>query len=436
MKEFNRTQPDSSRFPALAVVLSAGILGASMANTASAQQPSLMDPTAAQSEDADVINLTAGLSVTRDNNVLRVSDGTSMAPFGGSGKGDTYLRGTLGISFDRLISQQRLQMSAEVDGYKYNNYSEFDNVGYNAAINYDWVIGRPFFGRVGGRIYQYQPAIQDRGLQTSATDVDRNEVERQTVYLNGGIRFTPRWSAIAGWDLDRRRNSSSIYQDADADYNTLEGGVRYAPGTGAEFDFVYRRTDGDYRFLQVNGPDLLPLLTGPRSSDFKQDALVLRLSYRPSEDSRLAGRIGYTKRNYDVDPSRDFSGITTGFDVEWAPSGAIKMLVSVARDIEPDESAITATYADARSIALRPTIQATGKIRLLPFYQYINRKYAGEGGITDRKDTFHAYGVGVNYEIRRNLTAVFDLRQERRNSNIEVLDFDATIVSLGIQARF
>jgi hypothetical protein len=206
-----------------------------------------------------------------------------------------------------------------VDGYKYNEYSDFDNIGYNAGINYDWVIGRPFFGRVGGRFYQYQPAIQDRGLLQPETE--RNEVRRQTLYLNGGIRITPRWSAIAGWDLDRRRNSSPLYEDADTDFNTLEGGVRFAPGTGTEIDIVYRRTDGDYKNLQVTGPEGLPLLTGPRSSDFSQDALVARVSYRPSEDSRLAGRIGYTKRDFDVDSARNFSGITTGFDVrmgtEW-----------------------------------------------------------------------------------------------------------------------
>lgn len=424
MKEINRIQISGRRRGGLSsIVAGVGIVCATTSMTAMGQDA-----------EGDVISLTAGLGVTRDSNVLRLSDDTSTAAFGSDSRSDTYLRGTLGISFDRLISQQRLQMSAEVDGYKYNEYDDFDNLGYNAGVNYDWVIGRPFFGRIGGRVYQYQPAIQDRGLQSASTD--RNEVERQTLYLNGGIRFTPSWSAIAGWDIERRRNSSSLYDDSDADYNSVEGGVRFAPGTGTEIDFVYRRTNGDYKSLQVNGPDGLPLLTGPRSSDFDQDALLARVSYRPSEDSRLAGRIGYTKRSYDVDSSRDFSGITTGFDIEWAQSGAIQMLVSVARDIEPDDSAITATYADAKSIALRPTIQATGKIRLTPFLQYVDRTYKGEGGATDRKDKFHAFGIGAIYEIRRNLNAVFDLRREERNSNIDYLDFDANIVSAGIQARF
>ena len=111
-------------------------------------------------------------------------------------------------------------------------------------------------------------------------------------------------------------------------------------------------------------------------------------------------------------------------------------VVSIARDIEPDDSAITATYADARSIALRPSVQVTGKIKLLPFYQYVDRAYKGEGGANDREDEFQAFGLGVNYEIRRNLMAILDLRSERRNSNIEFLDFKANIISLGVQAKF
>lgn len=424
MKEFNRNRfcgRAMARFPWVLTGISIAIATTTVTAVA-------------QDAEGDVISLTAGLAVTRDSNVLRVPDGTNTSQYGGTGLSDTILRGSLGIAFDRLISQQRLQMSANVEGYKYNEYNSFDNVGYDAGLNYDWVIGRPFFGRLGGRVYKFQPAIQDRGL--GQANVERNEVERQTVYLNGGIRFTPSWSAIAGFDLDRRRNTSALYEDSDSDFGTVEGGVRFAPGTGTEIDLVYRNTTGDYQNPQVNGPDGLPLLTGARSNDFKQNALLARVSYRPSEDSLLAGRIGYTKRTYDVDGTRDFSGITTGFDIQWAQSGAVKMLVSIARDIQPDDTAITPTYVDAKSIALRPTIQATGKIRLMPYYQYVDRAYKGEGGLNDRKDTFQAYGVGVNYEIRRNLNAVFDLRQEKRSSNQPGLDFDANIVTLGLQVRF
>ncbi|MGE0803007.1 MAG: outer membrane beta-barrel protein [Lautropia sp.] len=424
MKEFNCSQTSGRDLSCRLAKLVGGLFYGTAAMVASAQ-----------TADGDVINLTAGLGVTRDSNVLRINEAVPTQPYGGDKRGDTYLKGNLGISFDRLISQQRLTASAEVERFQFREYSDFNNTGYNAGANLDWVIGRPFFGRIGGRIYKYQPLVQDRAIGTPAAR-DRNDVERQNFYLNGGMRLTPSWSVIAGWDIDRRRNSSSLYEDSDLDFNTLEAGVRYAPGTGLELDLVYRRTDGDYKINQVNGLDGLPLLSGPRSNDFKQNALLARVQYRPSEDSRIAGRIGYTKRGYDTDSSRDFSGVTTGFDIELAQTGALRWLITLQRDIEPEDTAITATYADSRSFRVMPTIQATGKVRISPFFHYVDRRYKGEGSLNERTEKYNIYGVTVNYEIRRNLNAIFDLRRESRNSNIDILDFDANIVSAGIQVRF
>ena len=53
-----------------------------------------------------------------------------------------------------------------------------------------------------------------------------------------------------------------------------------------------------------------------------------------------------------------------------------------------------------------------------------------------RKDTITGYGVGVNYEIRRNLNAILDLRREDRNSNNNALDYTANLIAIGIQAKF
>ncbi len=386
-------------------------------------------PVAAQNADGDVISLTAGIGVTRDSNILRVSEGTNTRPYGSDSRSDLIVRGNLGISFDRLISQQRLQMSAEVEGFKYKEYDDFDNVGYNAGLNYDWVIGRPFFGRVGGRIYKYQPAVQDRLI--ARPDAPRNDVERQTLYFNGGMRFTPSWSAIAGWELDRRRNTSFIYEDADTDYNTVEAGGRYAPGTGTEIDLVYRRTKGDYRRTQQIGADGSPLLIAGRNNDFNQDAILARIQYRPSEDSLLAGRIGLTQRNYDFDSSRDFSGVTTGFDVEWAQTGAIQMRAALIRDIQSEEL-LTASYVDLTTLRLRPSFQLTGKIMLNGVIDVARASYEGDPGIAvsaaqARKDDISVFGVGLGYEYARNIMVNVEARRTQRKSNIGSVEYTANV---------
>ena len=405
--------------------LAAGVLYASAAGVALAQDA-----------DGDVISLTAGIGLLRDSNVLRIVDGgTVPAAYGTDKRGDLSLRGSLGITFDRMISQQRLQASAEVLGAKYREYDDFDNIGYRAGVNYNWVIGRPLFGLIGVRASRIQPEIQDRLL--SQPGASRNDIDNQAVTLNGGFRFTPSWSVIAGVELERWRNSSRFYEDADQDHKTVEAGVRYAPGTGAEFDLVYRRTDGEYKHDRLFADDGSVLLVPGQRNDFKQNALVARVAYKPSEDSRVAGHVGYTRREYERVATRDFSGLTTGFDIEWAQTGALQWRVGVTRDIVPDDNALTATYADARGIRVAPVIQATGKIKVLPVISYTDYRYEGNVAATQqRKDKLKMYGVTVDYEIRRNLFAALDLRREERDSSLNFLDFTANIIGIGLRARF
>lgn len=443
MKEINGMQKKGAQRQALRVVcgaVAAALCGLA-ASGAQAQSYTPMEQGWVPDADADVIKLTGDVQVTHDDNLLRVKDSSEAGRYADRGLGDTYLQAGAGIEFDRLISQQRLRANARVEGFKYNEYDDFDHVGYNAGANLDWVIGRPLFGNVGFNLSRRQPTVQDR-VSNALTNVssDRNNVDGQLLFFNAGFRFTPVWSAIAGVELNRSRNSLEVYKDTDYDLKSGEAGVRYAPGTGIEVDFVYRKTDGDYRMSQRyddNGAELL-CAGNCRENDYKEDSLLSRVQYRPSEDSRLAGFIGYTKRDYDQG-NRNFRGLTTGFDVEWAISGNVQGRVSLARSIEPDDDAATASYADTRSIDFSPVIQATGKISLGPYLRYYQRLYKGEqlaAGEAERRDKILAAGAEVTYEFRRNMSLLLNASHERRDSNRNTLDYNANVIGAGLRIQF
>lgn len=392
--------------------------------------------------DADVILLKGHLNVTHDSNLLRVDDEYRSGLYANHKSSDIYLNGGMGIEFDRLISQQRLRASADVEGFKYQEYDDFDNVGYRAGATLDWVVGRPLFGSAGINLRRHQPTIQDRSdNQTTNASGDRNDIDSQLLFFNAGFRLTPSWSLIAGVDLDRTRNSLEVYKDTDFDRKSAEGGVRYAPGTGVEVDVVYRRTDGDYKSAQRYSDDGSALLcTGVacRENDYNENSLLTRIQYRPSEDSRLAGYVGYTKRDYDQG-DRDFSGLTTGFDIEWAYSGAVQMRLALARSIEPDDEAVTASYADTYSLNFQPVIQATGKIAVSPYFRYYNRAYKGDqlaAGEVERKDKIMHVGVEADYEFRRNMAFTLNAGHEKRDSNRATLDYTANIIGAGFKIQF
>lgn len=392
--------------------------------------------------DADVILLKGNLNVTHDSNLLRVDNNFRPANYATRKAGDLYLNGGMGIEFDRLISQQRLRASAEVEGFKYQEYDDFDHVAYRAGATLDWVIGRPLFGSAGINLSRHQPTIQDRALnQTTNPNGDRNDIDEQLLFFNAGFRMTPSWSAIAGIDLQRTRNTLEVYKDTDYDRKGAEAGVRYSPGTGVEVDLVYRRIDGDFKSAQRyddNGVALLCSADTCRENDYDENILLSRVQYRPSEDSRLAGHIGYTKRKQDSGRA-DFGGVTMGFDVEWAYSGNVQMRVALARSVDPDNEALTASYVDTYSINLQPVIQATGKIAVSPYFRYYDRNFKGEDlsdGHAPRKDKLTYFGVETEYEFRRNMTFMLNLGHEKRDSNHGTISYTSNVIGAGLKIQF
>lgn len=443
MKEINGMQKKGAHRQALRAVC--GAVAAALCGLAAsgvqAQNYTPMEQGWVPDADADVIKLTGEVRVTHDDNLLRVKDKSEAGRYADRSLGDTYLQGGMGIEFDRLISQQRLRANARVEGFKYNEYDDFDHVGYNAGVNLDWVVGRPLFGNVGLTLNRSQPTVQDRLYnQTTNVSGDRNNIDSQLLFFNAGFRLTPAWSLIAGVDLNRSRNSLEVYKDTDYDLKSGEAGVRYAPGTGIEVDFVYRSTDGDYKSPQRyddNGAELL-CAANCRENDYKEDSVLTRVQYRPSEDSRLAGFVGYTKRDYDQG-DRNFRGLTTGVDVEWALSGNVQARVSLARSIEPDDDAATTSYADTRSIDFSPLIQATGKISVGPFLRYYDRRYKGDqlaAGEVARKDKIYSVGGQVSYEFRRNISLLLNVSHDKRDSNRDTLDYDANVYGVGLRIQF
>ena len=140
MKEIIGTQKKAARRPALraASAAVAAIFCGLAASAAQAQaQLEVPDQDWTPNAEADVIKLTGRVGVTHDSNMLRLNNQSQAGIYSNKKAGDTYLTGAMGIEFDRLISQQRLRANAEVEGFKYKEYDDFDHVGYNVGSTLD-----------------------------------------------------------------------------------------------------------------------------------------------------------------------------------------------------------------------------------------------------------------------------------------------------------
>lgn len=407
-----------------ALAISAAVVSFSMPGFAAAQQQDLRIPT---QRDALVIN--AGLGFERHSNIFARDDAFDPTPtYGKSSRSDTVLRGQVGVSFDRDVSLQRFQLNAEIEPTKFLEYSRFDHVAVRAGANWDWAIGRAWFGTLGVR-YEHRLA----GFDTYQ-GADKNMVDLTKAYFTAGMRLTPDWAIIAG--VDDQRVKYSVAAVSYADYNLLGGeiGVRYARGNQSNFDIVARHVKGEFPNLQTTNS--VGAVITPLDNGFKEDSLQLRVGVRPSNESSLEGFVGYASRKYDNIPSRDFSGAIAGLTVAWAPSGAFRMQVQLQKELNPDNILI-GNHVDATVLRLRPTIQLTGKTALVGLATVAQYKYSGDaGGGIQRKDDLTDLGIGAVYDYARNIQIRLDAKRTHRKSNIAAFEYTDNVLSGSVNLRF
>lgn len=400
-------------------------------------------PLGVQAQDQDVIRITAGAGFERHSNLFRASPllGTTdfTTAFGKSSRSDTILRGTLGIAFDREFSLQRFRAGVTLLPQKFQNYTRFDHLGYDGALSWDWEFAGPFSGvagiRVNNSLMGFNQILVRSGSVT--TQVDKNMLNRVNPYLTGRLRITPSWSIVGGIDQVRVTNSATAYLPGNFTTNGTEVGLRFAPGTGTELEFMARSTRGKYDYLQVT--DFLGQNLGtPVDNSFKESEVFARLRVRPSEDSLIGGRLGFLNRKYDQFSQRDFSGPTAELNVNWRPGGGFFMDTSLDRSIALP-GVFTANYIDITRLRIQPRVVLTGKVSMTGALEYSTWDYKGDSLVaatTTRKDTLTLLQVGLAYEFSRAITFNADVRQERRTSNIVGADFTNNVLIGGVTGRF
>src|SRR5690606_16575459 len=104
----------------------------------------------------DVLTFRAGVGLEHHSNIFNLPDGVepTEATYGGSGRSDMQLRGLFGVNFDKQVSLQRFQLFGQLEPVKFMEFSRFDHVAYDLGANWDWAIGRPWFGTLGLRLTQ------------------------------------------------------------------------------------------------------------------------------------------------------------------------------------------------------------------------------------------------------------------------------------------
>ena len=97
----------------------------------------------------DKLELFAAQTLTRDDNVFRISSDLPAAVLGLSSKGDTYSTTSLGFNLDVPVSRQRFQGGVTWNKTRYDRFIGLNWEGHQARGTWLWQAGNDISGQLG-----------------------------------------------------------------------------------------------------------------------------------------------------------------------------------------------------------------------------------------------------------------------------------------------
>lgn len=260
-------------------------------------------------------------SIVSDNNYLRrgASEGTPE----GLSRSDLISTTSLFGALDQPIGRQRLFGNVTLRAQRLSQNDVYNHNGFSLKAGIDWSTVERISGTVSVVANRTLARLGD--TSTRLLGVRNLETTRQ-FDATARLGMASRFGVEVGYG--RRDLSYSVAEFAERELlqQSVFTAVRYRPTGVTHLGMGLRLTRGKY-------PKYLSLPDGSFEADqFSRRSLELSAHVEPSGASALDLRISFGKRQHDLSPQRDFSGLTGVASWSWRPTGKLNVSTSLTRD--------------------------------------------------------------------------------------------------------
>lgn len=358
--------------------------------------------------------------IDHDTNVFRLADTTGpVATLGSPDKEDTIYRYGAGVRATARSGRQAFVLNLDAEHRNFNEFNQLDHTRYRAAADWRWVAGSRLSGDLG---YARRKYLSDLGdIQANVKDM----VTEDHAFFSGGYLVTPRWRARGAFDYVRREHGAQVRTPLDARVTSVTGGLDYVTPAGNSIGGQVRVSEGEYPTPQLIGGV-------PVNNDYEETEASLVVRWMATGKSTFEARAGYTQREHEQVPQRDFDGLTGRLDWDWYVANKTLINVAVWRELNSLDFS-DAAYAITRGWGIGPAWAPTVKLVFQARYFDENRDYEGNAalaaGALARQDSVRGVSLTAGYTPRRNLQFSLGVERGDRDSNIVGGDFDYTLIS-------
>lgn len=366
-------------------------------------------------DEYDTFQFRAGLVETHDNNLFRRASGEVS---------ETITTKTIGMKIDKTYSLQRVLLDLNVidNKYKNNDYLDFVAKNYNAA--WFWSLTPEVTGVLSSERSQSLNSFGDVRITT--------QQNIRTLTMNQfRAQYSPHnvWALIAGFSQTSLVNSETFTAISDFDAAGFDYGLMYQFPSSSNIRFMGHNRRGDFTKRPL---DIISAFDNGYSENEYEVELVMIDQSR----SKLSGKFGYLKREYNNFEIRNYSSYVGDINYELKLTGKIKSTVGLSRLIAPFE-ATNSTYTLTDSARARLIYDVSSKVQAGLNLSYAERDFDGRGqfGSADRLDKERTYGLFLRWSPLRNVGITLNSSQSNRSSTISNFDFDSRITSINFDLR-
>ncbi|HEX6003481.1 MAG TPA: XrtB/PEP-CTERM-associated polysaccharide biosynthesis outer membrane protein EpsL [Burkholderiales bacterium] len=390
-----------------------------------------------QEPDPRTVHFAVEGGVTHDDNIFRFSDSTAVPA--GVSKSDTIYRVGARLRANIPVSQQRIVVDARVDNYTFDNNSRLDHVNYRAGAAWNWQVGPLVSGDLGYRRRRY---LGDLGeIQAPLKDM----ITEDRIFASGGVLVTPRWRVRAAGDWFKWEHGAATRDELDLRVTSGTIGLDYVTPANNSLGLQFKQSHGDYANREI----LASGTTVGNDYDESETSAVAR--WNITAKSVINARLGYTKREHDEVPSRDFGGMTGRLSVDWDAGAKTLINAVVWREIRSvlefgtlEQAA--SSYILSSGVSIGPSWAPTSKLVFQAALLHEKREYKGDPGPAfnvfpgaagvRREDTLNGYRLAAGYAPIRSVRLSLSYDRGERDSNFAPFEYTFNRVSANGEFRF
>lgn len=378
------------------------------------------------------LELYGAQSVTRDDNVFRLSDASdTVAILGTPERSDRYLTTTLGLNLDAPLGRQRLQGNLAWNRTRYDRFSILDLDGYDGRAALQWQLGSDWSGRVGYARSRSLASLAN--VQAGVLSSTPNPLTQQRANLETAWRATPRWELRAEAARLGQENEAAERKVNDITLDSGELILNYVTPAQNRLGLSLQAARGELPEREA----VAGMLIG---NSYRQSRAGLVLEWLPGSHTRLSARAGRVSRRYAELAQRDFADNTYELSWRWTPTGKLTLAAIAQNDISATEQ-VNVSLVMARRVALQPAWRPSEKVELQGVLETSERSYHGEAGqvlgtVPPRSERVRGAGLAAAYRPVPAVSLNLSWRRETRAATVAFGDYEADIVSLGGRIAF